>query len=98
MKMKTISAFVLSASSAFALVGPGRMDSKTLCVDVSEDNDGVFWGGTCDQSENNTKGNLKLLANGCAEGQISIVATKNKNAKKYNIQIPQCLPPNVVQL
>lgn len=98
MKVKTISAFVLSASSAFALIGPRPMDHKTICLDAHEDKDGVLYSGTCDQSANNQNEKLKLLANGCAEGQISFVVSKPKSQKKYNVTIPACLPPHAVQL
>ncbi len=98
MKIKTISAFVLSASSAFALIGPRPMDTKTICFDVQTDKDGVMYAGTCDQADNNKNSGVKLLANGCAEEQISVTASKPKTVKQYNINVPKCLPPNVVQL
>jgi hypothetical protein len=98
MKIKTISAFVLSASSAFALIGPHAMDHKTICLDTHEDKDGVLTSRSCDQSRNNRTQALKILANGCAEGQVSLIDSKEKTAKKFNFNIPNCLPPHVAQL
>jgi hypothetical protein len=98
MKVKTISAFILSASSAFALMGPGAREHKTICLETREDKDGVLSAANCDQAKNNATQNLKLLSNGCAEGQISLIDSKYKTEKKYTINIPNCLPPNVVQL
>ncbi len=98
MKIKTISAFVLSASSAFALIGPHARDHKTICLDAREDKDGVLSAGSCDQAHNNKTEGLKILANGCAEGQVSLIDSKSKSAKKFNFNIPNCMPPHAVQL
>ena len=93
--MKTIAAVAFTATSAFALVAPS--DTKTICLNAWEDANGVLHAGNCDESRNNETLNKELLANGCAEDQISLISREVANAK-YDIEIRNCLPPNVVQL
>jgi hypothetical protein len=98
MKIKTISAFVLSASSAFALIGPGPLDTKTICLSAHEDKDGVVFAGSCDQARNNKTEKKDILANGCAEKQVAVTATKTRSAKEWSVKVYDCMPPHVVQL
>ncbi len=88
---------LLSASSAWALIGPGA-ETKTICLDTRMDKDGIIFSGNCDQSRNNRIEKKDLLANGCAEDQNSVVATRHKGEKAYSVKVPVCLPPNVAQL
>lgn len=97
MNIKTISAMLLATSSAWALIGPGAQH-KTICLDAHIDKDGIISSGSCDQSENNKTLKKDIQSNGCAEDQASVVATRHKGQKEYNIKVPTCLPPNVVQL
>ena len=94
---KTIAALALgaSSSSAFALMPP-PIATKTICLAVAEDANGVQRATSCDASANNVTSGVPLLANGCAEDQVSLVALKFGN--RYNINIASCLPPNVTQL
>ncbi len=98
MKIKTISAIALTASSAFALIGPDPLDLKNICLQTHEDVDGVLSAVSCDETQNNKNGRLKILSNGCAEGQISLIDTKSKKEKKFRFNIPNCLPPHLIQL
>jgi hypothetical protein len=85
---KTIAslALLVSAGSAFALVGPGPNppQPKNVCLSVYEGNQGESYLGDCDLTPNNKKHNVKLLANGCAQGQASL--------KSFRIQVPACVP------
>lgn len=95
MNFKTIAAVALSASSAFALIGPGS-ERKTFCLNSYTDANGVQYVGSCDESFNNVTLNKPLLANGCAEGQSALTAYGFNN--QFSIEIGACMPPNVVQL
>lgn len=94
---KTVAALALSASSsaAFAL-SPMPQATKTICLDVFEDANGLQNSGNCDEARNNEIRGVRILENGCAEGQIALVARKFSN--RFDIEIHPCLPPNVVQL
>lgn len=94
---KSIAALALTASStsAFALGFPPS-ETKTICLDVYENEDGVKYAGGCDQAKNNATLEKPLLANGCAEGQVSLVA--QKFSQNFDINVHSCMPPNVVQL
>lgn len=91
----TIAAVALSASSAFALIGPGTQ-IKTICLGSSTDANGVQYAGNCDESANNKTLQKPLLPNGCAADQISVTAYGYQN--KFNVEVTNCLPPNVAQL
>ncbi len=96
MKFKTtIAAFALTASSAFALIGPGTT-SKTYCLDQYEGQKGASYTGSCDQTANNKELGKALLENGCAEGQTALQALSFGG--KFDIEISSCMPPGVVQL
>ena len=96
---KTLAAFAVTASSAFALIGPmPAAEFKNICLAVYDNADGAKWAGQCDQTRNNEIKGLELLENGCAEGQISLTATKHQPSERFDIEIYSCLPPNVVQL
>lgn len=91
---KTITslAILASASSAFALVGPGGPGNhpkpKNVCLSHSVGNQGEAYVGDCDQSQMNRLRKLPLLANGCAVNQASLRSLK--------VIIPAC--PTFVQL
>jgi len=95
---KTISAVALMASStsAFALMAPPTQ-TKTICLDVYENEDGVKYAGTCDQAKNNQILGATILENGCAEDQIALTSRKYQGGS-WDISIRACMPPNVVQL
>lgn len=93
---KTIVAVAITASSAFALIGPGS-EKKTICLSVQENAEGILYAGSCDESRNNKLQNLEILANGCAANQVSVSARKFPGGQ-YNVQVSSCLPPNVAQL
>ena len=97
---KTIAAFAVTASSAFALIGPGfgQPETKQLCLDAYEANDGALFAGKCDQTRNNERNGRELLSNGCAVDQIAITAVKKFGAEKFDLEVRSCLPPNIVQL
>ena len=96
---KSIAVLAMSASSAFALIGPNpNLQKKTICLNVHENAKGVLFAGSCDESRNNKIQGLDLLANGCAADQVSVVATKFSANTKFNVQVNSCLPPNIVQL
>ena len=98
MNKKTITTFALTAASlAFALTPP-PVATKTMCLDTREDADGALRAGTCDQARNNETTGAKLLKNGCAEGQVSLVGVKYQGSQQYTINVPYCLPPGAVQL
>lgn len=97
MKLKTtIAAAALTASSAFALIGPGT-ESKTFCLDLMEDASGPAYVGSCDQTKNNKITGKEILENGCAEHQVA-QTTYRLPGGKYKFEIAPCLPPSVVQL
>lgn len=91
----TIAAFALTASSAFALIGPDTT-TKTYCLDQYESDKGVSYTGSCDQTANNKALGKVLLENGCAEGQSALTALSFGG--KFDIEIASCMPPGVVQL
>lgn len=97
MNFKTsIAAVALSvATSGFALIGPVG-DSKTICLSSYTDANGVQYAGSCDEARNNKELGLPLLANGCAEGQISIQS--HNFGGGFSVEVHNCMPPNVVQL
>ena len=97
---KTIAAFAFSASSAFALIGPGvgQIETKALCLDLFEGGDGSQYAGKCDQTRNNHVQGFELLENGCTINQVAITAVKRFGSEKFDIEVRSCLPPNVVQL
>ena len=95
---KSITAMTLAASSsAFALMAP-PVATKTICLNLYESMEGVFFTGTCDQAENNELKQRPLLANGCAKGQTAMTATKWDVDGDFRPNIYPCLPPNVAQL
>lgn len=68
---RTVAAVALSISTpSFALMLPPS-ETKTICLDVFESENGVKYSGNCDQSENNVTLGAKILENGCAADQIS---------------------------
>lgn len=96
---KTITALAIlaSGSMAFAIarpIDPGGPQPKlrTICLKVAQTaNDGSQTLSTCDSAPNNTRAQVELLENGCAEGQMSI--------KTYNrIAMNACMPPGMIQL
>lgn len=98
---KTITALALSAasSSAFALMAPHNPEeivTKTICLNVYQDSNGVSYADSCDASSNNEFYNSPLLANGCAQGQVALTATKINH--KFNVSIKSCVPVNITQL
>lgn len=93
-----IAAMALSAASMAYGLTPPPAETKTLCLSVYEDADGVKRAGNCDNSHNNATLGLPILKNGCAENQISLMSFRYKGSNKFTIQIHSCLPPNVVQL
>ena len=95
---KTIVAFAITASSAFALIGPMPAEYKNLCLNVYDNANGVQYAGRCDETRNNEYSKLEILENGCAEGQISLTAMKVQGSERFDIEINSCLPPHVVQL
>lgn len=107
---RTVAALALSVSTpSFALMMPA-VKVKTICLDTYESETGVKFAGNCDQATNNAESGVKLLENGCAEGQISLTSAaypdfsqtpKQKGQEeevKFDIEIRSCLPPNVAQL
>src|SRR5688572_17861812 len=96
---KTVAAFALGASSSLAFAeGFQAEEFKTYCLGVYENEQGVKYGETCDSSENNKTLGKAILANGCAEGQVSLTTHRFAGETKFQIEIEACLPPNVVQL
>lgn len=91
----TIAAIAITASSVFARPLPPT-EIKTICLPNYSDSEGVAYAGNCDQARNNVRLNRPLLANGCAEDQIAITATKRNG--NFNVEVNNCLPPNIVQL
>jgi len=96
-KSKIAAVAISAASMAYGLTPPPAA-TKTLCLAVYEDADSVKRAGSCDNTRNNHTLGLPILANGCAEGQISLTSVKYQNSEKFTIEIRSCLPPNVVQL
>lgn len=96
---KTITALAILASGSMALaiarpIDPNapRPKLRTICLKVVQTaDDGSQSLSTCDSSPNNTRAQVQLQENGCAEGQASM--------KTYNkIVINACMPPGMVQL
>jgi hypothetical protein len=102
MKKTTISlaALAISASTSFALIMPGfgNTETKTYCLSVYSEEDGGMGAGGCDQTRNNTIRQLPLMANGCAEGQVSMYTGKREEESRFPIEIHMCMPPNAAQL
>lgn len=102
MKKTTIAvaALALSASSSFAIIGPGhdRYVTKTYCLGTYSYGDGSMNAGTCDETNNNAMLNLPRMENGCAEGQMALTTSKRVREANFPIQIRPCLDPNIVQL
>lgn len=96
----TIAALALSASTSFALIGPGGapMESRTYCLKSYTDFDGSANAITCDETANNETEGRTILGNGCAEDQMSLTTAKSISETRYPVEIGSCLPPNVVQL
>ncbi|RZA25960.1 MAG: hypothetical protein EOP10_05185 [Proteobacteria bacterium] len=110
---RTVSAAALALSistPSFALMLPPSA-TKTICLDSYESETGAKFAGNCDQAANNKELALPLLDNGCADGQIALTSVaypasfvqnspkQKKNTKlKFDIEINNCLPPNVAQL
>lgn len=96
---KTITALAIlaSGSMAFAIARPIDPNApqpklRNICLKVAQiTNDGSLNLSTCDSTPNNTRAQVQLLENGCAEGQASL--------KTYNkVAINACMPPGMVQL
>ncbi len=98
MNFKTsIAAVALTvATSGFSLVGPVG-EHKTICLSSYTDANGVQYAGSCDEAANNKELGLALQANGCAEGQVAVGAY-SFGGGQFNVQVANCMPPNVVQL
>ncbi len=95
---KTITALTLSASSsAFSLMAP-PVETKTICLQSYEGQDGSTFVGTCDQSRNNKILEKEILSNGCAKGQTALVARRYAEDRPFYPEIGGCMPPNVSQL
>ena len=69
-----------------------------MCLETRENKDGTLFAVPCDATRNNKIQKAKILANGCAEDQASIVASKPEGAKEFNVKMPVCAPPNLAQL
>jgi hypothetical protein len=94
---KTIAAVAITVSSisTFARM-PGPKETKNICLDVRQDAKGALYAGNCDQTRNNQTSGVELLANGCAQEQIALRASKY--GEKFDIEVRSCLPPHIVQL
>lgn len=77
-------ALLISAGSAFGLVGPGGPKPKiiTTCMAYHESETGLGRVRDCDETAKNTRLKLKLNADGCADGQVAM--------KSIHVSIPQC--------
>jgi ribosomal protein S10 len=94
---KTVTAIALTASStAFGIIGPRPVPTKTICLPAYESDQGALFAGSCDETRNNRDLNRPLLENGCAADQIAVTAFKY--SRKWNIEVQQCMSPNIVQL
>ncbi len=96
-KSKIAAVAISAASMAYGLTPP-PVQTKTICLSVFEDAEGVKRAGNCDNANNNATLGLPLLSNGCAEDQISLKSVKYQGSKSFTINIQSCLPPNAVQL
>lgn len=97
MKKKSIvSLALLTSANAFALGIPPQA-TRTICLQTFEDHQGLTRLSDCDASRNNEILNRQVFENGCAEGQAALVA-KSFNGTEWTINIPRCMPPNLVQL
>lgn len=101
--LRTVSVLAIAAAStqASALIDRGlTREQKTVCLSVSEGSEGELYGFRCDQSLNNQTQGREIKPNGCAEGQVAIIATRPRGSVNEDFQpfFPSCLPPNIAQL
>jgi hypothetical protein len=79
-------AILASASSAFALIGPGdgnpRPQPKNVCLSLYQGERGESYLGDCDNSELNRQRRAPLQANGCAAGQASL--------RSFSVRVKSC--------
>lgn len=84
-------AILASASSAFALIGPGgpgQPRPRNYCVSSYHGQNGEAYVGDCDLTQQNLRRQAPLLQNGCAQNQASL--------RSVRVRLAAC--PTFVQL